>query len=52
MSTWMKLIGTKNLVKLSRYLVWKKFRFCPPHTTLQQREDILNEKLDINSIGS
>ena len=49
---WMNLIGIKNPVKLSRYLVWKKFGFCPPHTTLQQRKDILNGKLDINSIGS
>jgi len=49
---WMNLIGIKNPVKLSRYLVWKKFGFCPPHTTLQQRKDILNGKLDINSMGS
>ncbi len=49
---WMDLIGTKNPVKLTRYLVWKKFGFCPPHTTLQQRKDILNDKLDIYSIGS
>ncbi len=49
---WMELIGIKNPVKLSRYLIWKKFGFCPPHTTLQQREDILKGKLDIYSIGS
>ena len=46
---WMELIGTKNPVKLSRYLVWKKFGFCPPHTTLRQREDFLNDKEDIHS---
>ena len=49
---WMRLVDIKNPVKLSRYLVWKKFGFCPPNTTLQQREDILNGKLDIYSIGS
>ncbi len=49
---WMKLIGTKNPVKLSRYLVWKKFGFCPPHTTLKQREDFLNDKADINLLYS
>jgi hypothetical protein len=46
---WMNLIGIKNPVKLTRYLVWKRFGFCPPHTTLKQREDFLNGKLDINS---
>lgn len=49
---WMKLIGIKNPVKLTRYLVWKKFGFCPPHTNLQQRKDILNGKLNIYNIGS
>ncbi|HJX50470.1 MAG TPA: LAGLIDADG family homing endonuclease [Candidatus Nanoarchaeia archaeon] len=49
---WMKLIGSKNPVKFSRYLVWKKFGFCPTHTTLQQRKDILSGKLDLLSIGS
>lgn len=49
---WMGLIGSKNSVKYSRYLIWKKFGFCPTHTTLQQRKDILNGKLDIFSIGS
>lgn len=47
---WMDLVGTKNSVKLTRYLVWKKFGFCPSNTTLQQREDILNGKLDIYNI--
>lgn len=46
---WMNLIGSKNPVKLSRYLVWKKFGFCPTNLSLQQREDILNNKLDINN---
>lgn len=47
---WINQISIKNPVKLSRFLVWKKFGFCPTHTTLKQREDILNGKLDIYSI--
>jgi len=49
---WMKIIGSKNSVKLSRYLVWKKFGFCPTKLTLVQREDLLNEKLHINDVMS
>lgn len=44
---WMKLIGSKNPVKYSRYLIWKKFGFCPTHTTLAQRKDILSKKSPI-----
>ena len=48
---WIEVVGIKNSVKLSRYLIWKKFGFCPPNTTLEQRKDILNGKLDIFSMG-
>ena len=48
---WMRLVGMKNNVKLSRYLVWKKFGFCPTNINLKQREDLLNGKLDIYSMG-
>jgi len=47
---WIELIGSKNPVKYSRYLIWKKFGFCPTYTSLQQRKDILSGKLDINNI--
>lgn len=50
LNRWMETVGIKNPVKLTRYFVWKKFGFCPPNTTLQQRQDILNDKLDIYSI--
>lgn len=43
---WMQLIGSKNPAKLSRYWIWKKFGFCPPKTTYQQRINILNGTLD------
>lgn len=49
---WMNLVGMKNDVKLSRYLVWRKFGFCPPNLTLQQRQSILKGSLDPYSIGS
>jgi hypothetical protein len=47
---WMELIGSKNQVKHSRYLIWKKFGFCPTHTNLQQRKDILKGELNIIDI--
>ncbi len=50
LNRWMELVGMENSVKLTRYLVWKKFGFCPPNTTLKEREDILNDNLDIYSI--
>lgn len=48
---WMELVGMKNPVKLTRYLVWRKFGFCPTKTSLSQREDILNGRLDIYSVA-
>jgi hypothetical protein len=48
---WMKLIGTKNPVKITRYLIWKKFGFCPTCTTLAQRESILRGELDIKDMS-
>ena len=47
---WIKVVGIKNPVKLSRYQIWKKFGFCPTHTTLAQRKDILGGKTDPYSI--
>ena len=51
LNKWIDLIGSKNPVKYSRYLIWKRFGFCPTNTTLKEREDILKDKLDIYSIG-
>ena len=47
---WMDLIGSKNPVKLSRYLIWKKLGFCPTHTTFEEREEILKGTLDVHSL--
>lgn len=43
---WMKKIGFNNPAQTSRYLVWKKFGFCPPKSTIEQRQLILSDKLN------
>jgi len=47
---WMKLIGFHNINHFSRYQIWKKFGFCPPKTTLEQRIKILNGDIDPKSL--
>lgn len=46
LENWMKLIGFCSRKHVTKYLIWKKFGFCPPYTTLPQRELILKEELD------
>ncbi|OVE74692.1 hypothetical protein BVX95_01295 [archaeon D22] len=46
---WVKHIGFGNETKSSRYLIWKKFGFCPPNTTFKERVKILSGQLDIQS---
>jgi len=43
---WVKEVGSSNPVYLSKYDVWKRFRFCPPRTTLEQRRMMLSGELD------
>ncbi|MBS3167863.1 hypothetical protein J4216_01940 [Candidatus Woesearchaeota archaeon] len=43
---WMKTISFNSRKHLTKYLVWKKFGFCPTHTNLPQRELILKGDLD------
>lgn len=38
---WMEIIGSKNHVKMSRYLIWKKYGHCPTNTSYAQRLSIL-----------
>lgn len=45
---WVKFIGFKNPVFYTKYLIWKKFDFCPPHTTLADRTLILNNVSEIS----
>ena len=37
---WMKLIGSKNPVKYSRFEIWKKHGFCHANTTYKERIEI------------
>lgn len=48
LENWMYNIGIKNTSKFSRFLVWKKFNFCPSNTTFEQRKQMLNNELDPN----
>ncbi len=43
---WMEEISFNNPKHLTKYLVWKKFEFCPPRTTLEERIKILEDKKD------
>ena len=39
---WFKLIGSSNPKHITKYQIWKKYNFCPPFTTLDERKRILN----------
>jgi hypothetical protein len=39
-------VKPKNITKTSRYLIWKKFGFCPTNISFNKRKDILNGKID------
>jgi len=42
---WFDMISSKNPKHLTKYQVWKEFGFCPPHTTLDQRKQILKKEI-------
>lgn len=44
-----KIIGSHNPKHITKFKVWRKFGFCPPYTTLEQRKNILDGKLNPNS---
>lgn len=46
---WMEIIGSKNPVKYSRYEVWKRYGFCPSHTSLSDRIRILKKGINPKS---
>lgn len=35
-----------NPKHITKYMVWKKFGFCPPYTKINQRKDILKKKVN------
>lgn len=39
---WVKLIGFDNEKHLSKLRVWKTFGYCSPHTSILQREEMLD----------
>jgi len=43
---WFKLISPKNEIHITKYHLWKKFGFCPPKTTLEERKLMLNGKMN------
>lgn len=44
---WMKLIGSKNPSKFTRFEIWKRFGFCPSHTSYKERIAILKGKINL-----
>jgi len=49
LNSFMEHIDSKNSSKISRYLIWEKFGFCPPKTKYKQRKQILSRKIDIHN---
>lgn len=43
---WFEKIGSSNPRQITRYKIWKKFGFLPPYTNLNQRKQILTNKLN------
>lgn len=39
---WAEKIGFKNFNLITRYIMWKRFGYCPPKTNLKERIEILN----------
>ncbi len=46
---WMRIVGSENPIKLSRFLLWKKYGFCPPNTSYEDRVKMLNGEIDPRS---
>lgn len=42
---WMREIGSKNPKHMTKYLIWKKYGLCPPHTSLKDRRKILKKEI-------
>lgn len=42
---WIREIGSKNSKHMTKYLIWKKYGFCPPKTSLEDRRKILKKEV-------
>jgi len=38
---WFNIIGSNNPKHITKFLVWKKYGFCPPRTTIKERQKFL-----------
>ena len=45
---WLNTIGIGNPTKYSRFLIWKKYGFCPPNTMYTERLKILKGLINPN----
>ncbi len=43
---WFEELKPSNPKHNTKYLIWKKFGFCPPHTKIAQRKEILKNSLN------
>ena len=43
---WVKVIGSMNPKHLTKILIWCRYGFCPPHTTLKERLAMLRKSVD------
>lgn len=46
---WLNIIGMGNHTKYSRFLIWKKYGFCPTNTTYTERLKILKGLINPNT---
>jgi hypothetical protein len=46
--SWISNIGFKNTLKLNRFLIWKKFGFCPSGLDLNTQKKVLFKKINPN----
>lgn len=48
---WMEKIGFRNPSKYYKYLIWKKFGFCPVGLTIEQKRDIFLRNLNKEEVS-
>ncbi len=49
-SEFFNIIGSHNPKHITKYMIAERFGFCPPHTTLAERQQILKGELSALSI--
>ncbi len=40
---WFNIVRPKNPIHITKYLIWKKFGYCPQNTTVYQRLKMLKD---------